>query len=207
MILFALLLLVGCASKQAEDSDANQVNDADKIDSIIKAYAPAVAALLVNKDKNNLYYKFDQGGDDPSQYNIWINGDKMKIAYPPYKSFFKYYDTVYANNAAKTAVAYCYNMDNKLCRDNQGPIDLNYADATSKTPYTWLNEIPTEAKVIGSEQVDKSDATVISYGDTKMWIDDFYKVPVRVVSGGKTWNYEIINAGNIQDNDVDVVSP
>lgn len=205
LLIFALILLVGCASKPQANQTDNPVQD-NKADNIVKAYSPAVSALLVNKDANNIYYKFDLGGANPAEYNIWISGDKMKIVLPPYKDFFKYYDTIYANSASKTAVAYCYNLDNRLCREKEGPYDLNYADVSTKTPYMWINEIPPEAQVTASEQIEKRDVAVVEYGNTKMWIDKFYKIPLRVVSDGMTWNYELITSGNIQDKDVDAPS-
>lgn len=72
----------------------------------------------------------------------------------------------------------------------------------TKTPYDWLNEVPPEAKITGSAMVGRRTVEIVEYGNTKIQIEKFYKMPVKVESNGKTWNYELVDIGVVKDEDV-----
>ncbi|HLD02356.1 MAG TPA: hypothetical protein VJC07_01495 [Candidatus Nanoarchaeia archaeon] len=198
ILAIALLLLVACTPKEEPSQPAKQASDGN----IPVLYDSQVSALLVSKDDANLRYKFDQSPENPREYEIFIKGDKMKVILPDYNDYLGEYDIAYIDLSDESAVAYCTNTANIKCKDKTKQIEVPFKDVITKTPYDWLNEVPPEAKITGSAMVGRRTVEIVEYGNTKIQIEKFYKMPVKVESSGKTWNYELVDIGVVKDDDV-----
>jgi len=106
-----------------------------------------------------------------------------------------YYDSIYVDTVAKTAVGCCverarcvsHNVDNTKTK-----FDVDYATLSlPKTPYQWMKEIKY-ATVVGPQTFNSRSVTFIKYtldgAEVRMWIDDTYGVPHKI---------EVEKAGNI----------
>ncbi len=148
---------------------------------------------------------------------IYVKGTKVKIKLYEYDPYIPetYFDTVYLDTVAKTAMGRCENR--KRCIWPQGDntkkewTGLDYNKYLSKTPYEFVKSVPQTATIIGPEVYDQRSVTKIEYEEggklVHMWIDDTYGIPraIRIVpSSGTELNYKFndIQFNTILDKDV-----
>jgi hypothetical protein len=128
-----------------------------------------------------------------------------------------YYDTVYIDTVAKTAVGCCversrcisHNVDN-----TKEKFDLDYATLSiPKTPYQWTKEIKY-ATVVGPQTFNQRSVTFIKYAlddgsEVRMWVDDTYGVPhkVEIEKGGNIIWYQFNDMLFNSLKDADFVAP
>lgn len=148
---------------------------------------------------------------------LFVKGTKIKVRlfeYDPYVPD-TYFDTVYLDTVAKTALGRCENR--KRCIWPRGDntkkewTGLSYDQYRRKTPYEWVKQVPAAARILGPEIHENRGTTKIEYDDAgklvQMWIDDTYGVPleVRIVtSDGQETRYLFndMQFNHLSDNDV-----
>ncbi len=148
---------------------------------------------------------------------FYIKGTKAKIKlyeYDPYVAE-TYFDTVYLDTVAKTAIGRCENR--RRCIWPQGDNtkktweNLDYSKYITKTPYEFVKSVPPTAKIVGPELYDERTVTKIEYEEdgklVQMWVDDTYGIPraVRIVpSSGQELNYKFndLQFNTLTDKDV-----
>jgi hypothetical protein len=148
---------------------------------------------------------------------FYVKGTKAKIKlyeYDPYVAD-TYFDTVYLDTAAKTAIGRC--ESNRRCVWPQGDNrkkewkDLDYSKYLTKTPYEFVKSVPPTATIVGPEVSEERTVTKIEYEEggklIQMLIDDMYGIPrsVRIVpSSGQELNYKFndMQFNSLTDKDV-----
>ena len=110
-----------------------------------------------------------------------VFNDKVKKVYSsPQKRGSRFYTDFYLNNAARTAIAVCA-VGGVLCGTNVNKVeDADYeSEKLSVTMKEVLEEIPPTANVTGSALVDNRKATIIEYDNVKVYLDNFFGVPLK----------------------------
>ena len=219
ILLISLIALVGCTVKEQTNlpSSAPETTQINK-EALEERTAPSptanskVVELLVNKGIiPEIVYDYSRPPEDPKSYIFHLKGSKARIDLPRVNYIPKgevRLDTAYLDIAAKTATAYC--EEKGVCDDRNKPYDLDFNKYYYKNPYDWLQDIPTDAEVVGTEQISTRDVTHLRYVDagttTDVWIDEFYKVPleVQVTSGLGTarYVYHLISVGGVKDSEL-----
>ena len=173
---------------------------------------PKLAALLVNKDIiPNIIYEYSRPPEDPKIYVYHIKGGKAKIDLPRMNFIPKVevrLDIVYLDIAARKAVAYC--EEKGVCPDRNMAYDQDFDKYYYRNPYDWLNDVPSDAEIVGTEQIFTRDVTHIKYVEsgatTEIWIDEFYKVPLEVLVtsnlGPSRYVYHLISINSVKDSNL-----
>ena len=215
--LILVLVLSGCAVKQESQTTAPETSKVNKEAAAERAAEPAaenpkLLALLVNKNIiPNIVYEYSRPPLDPKSYIYHIKGDKARIDLPRLDFYPKgspRLDVVYLDIAAKKATAYC--EDKGVCPDRNKAYDVDFATYYYKNPYDWLKEVPSDAEVVGTEQISTRDVTHINYtrsgATTDIWVDQFYNVPLEVqVTAGSTTSryvYHLISVTGVKDSEL-----
>ena len=214
ILLISLIALVGCTAKEQAVIPAlepDQVNkEAIEERTIIQEGGnPKVVELLVNKGAiPNIIYEYSRPPEDPKIYKFFLKGNQARIDLPRVNYIPKgeaRLDTAYLDIAARKAVAYC--EEKAVCEDRNKEYTLDFDKYYYRNPYDWLQDIPTDAEIVGTEQINTRDVThlkyVVSGTTTEVWIDEFYKVPLeaKVTSGLGTarYVYKLISVGGVKD--------
>ncbi|MEM4239757.1 MAG: hypothetical protein QXM31_01470 [Candidatus Woesearchaeota archaeon] len=188
----------------------------------VPAVSKELQALLSKADQKVKSYSYLEliipTKQQPDRF--YIKGTKAKIKlyeYDPYVAE-TYFDTVYLDTVAKTAVGRCESK--RRCIWPQGDNtkktwdNLDYSKYLTKTPYEFLKSVPPTATIIGPEVFDQRTTTKIEYEEggklIQMWIDDTYGIPraIRVVpSSGQELNYKFNDLQFNTLTDADVTPP
>jgi uncharacterized protein YceK len=212
-LLIAVLLFSGCASQQANDAasqtipekaatpsaQAQQSSAPAETQGTIEADIAPLLKLASTKVKS-LSYKYMGPETDNKLYNIYLKGSKMSI-YPFDRNEYSApnaYDVIYLDTAAKTAVSYC---THQTCVPKGKRSDLTYSAVYLATPIDWLSGI-TSAKKAGSETIEKRAVTIVETNKGKMWIENFYGVPVKIEKDGTTYTFQGMGFNGVSDSQV-----
>lgn len=214
ILLISLIALIGCTVQQQAaipTLDPGQVNKEAVQERIAEATSnPKVVELLVNKGAiPNIIYEYSRPPDDPKIYKFYVKGNQARIDLPRVNYIPKgevRLDTAYLDIAARKATAYC--EEKGICEDRNKEYDLDFDKYYYRNPYEWLQDIPTDAEIVGTEQINTRDVTHLKYVSsgttTEVWVDEFYKVPleVKVTSGLGTarYIYKLVSVGGVKDN-------
>jgi len=142
---------------------------------------PKVQALLDKTDSIKSYEFFYQTSDNwdliRDKYYIRDNIVKIKLFEVNWYNKKAYFDTVYLDMDAETAVAFCEDTSHSRCEDSDKEFVIEYNDFKLKTPKEWVNEIEY-AEWVGTEQLDKRSADIVEYDNndgttTRIWIDSY----------------------------------
>jgi len=158
------------------------------------------------KSMSYLYGGPEEKGRFLDTYHVLGDKIKVKLYEDNYYVVDDYFDTVYLNDALKTATGRCEHQRRCISTntDNTKKIfNVNYEDYRRKTPYEWLSDIPA-AEIDGPEVVDKRSALKIHYpkGENKveMWLDETYGVPLQIKITDPEDNEEFYQFTNVQFN-------
>lgn len=153
-------------------------------------YADQRVADLFERHKKTESYSFYYATSElwnllRDQYFIKGSRIKIKLYEPNQWNRRSYFDTVYLDTTAKTAEAYCESRERERCTDNTKKSDVLYDDYTIRTPTDWLLSIPSNAQVIGGEQVEDRAAIVVDYpradgATVRISVDKFSGTPIMV---------------------------
>lgn len=216
-LLILLIVLAGCATKQetaaATPSKVNKEAAQERAaEAEQQQMNPKIASLLVNKDITpNIIYEYSRPPDDPKIYTYHIKGDKAKVDLPRSNYIPKgeaRLDVAYLDIAAKKAVAYC--EEKGVCEDRNKAYDVDFDKYYFRNPYNWLKDVPSDAEIVGTEQISTRDVTHIRYVEsgatTDIWIDEFYKVPLEVLVtsnlGSSRYVYHLISINSVKDSEL-----
>ncbi len=148
--------------------------------------SPAVEQLI-SKNRDTANYKFLLDAFDPDSYEVSVKENKVKKVYsnPVKYQGDKFYNTVYVDLTARTAVATC-EKPGVLCESVWGKyMQLNFNDQQlTLTPLTVIENIGTDATIAGTENFENRAATIIEYTNDagmteKVSIDTYYGLPLR----------------------------
>ncbi len=166
---------------------------------------PEVKDLLKRADEKITSLRYLYGGSETGNLFLDtydIKGSKMVLHRYEDDYYVRegYYDTVYIDMAAQSAVGCC--IEQSRCKshnvDNTGKrFDVDFSTLKiPKTPYQWAKEVKG-AEVVGPQTFASRSVTFIKYTDANgaqvdLWVDDTYGVPHKVVvtSGGQEIKYQ-----------------
>lgn len=211
-LLVAVLLLGGCASQEATPTQPEAVSENAATPSAqaqtsastapqgtIEADVAPLLKLATTKVKS-LNYHYSGPETDNNLYDIFIKGTKH--AYLPFDrndySAFTAYNIIFLDTAAKTAMSYC---THQTCAPKGKRSDLTYTAVYVATPMDWLVGI-TSAKKAGSETIDKRAVTIVETNKGKMWIENFFGVPVKIEKDGTTYSFQQMAFNSVLDSQV-----
>lgn len=120
-----------------------------------------------------------------------------------------YFDAIYFNTNARTALGVC--EDRKLCSVPGKQIQLDYNAMYKKTPLDWLLEVdPLNAKIVEEKMIENRIIDKVQYlKDGKpvlLWIEQYSGLPIEVdytVADGTTTTlkYESLAVNTVTDSD------
>ena len=187
--LLLVLIVTACAERAVEESVVVQQPEVTRIEEKTVTYSSEVAALR-NKGLAQAKYSYsfhslvrDEFGNlqATADFDVVVFQDKVKKSYQsPQKRGSAYYTDFYIDNAARTAAAVCV-QGGVLCQENFNnvkPMDYN-SQKLEVTLKDVLDDIPPEAKVAESALVDNRKATVVQYGNVKVYLDNYFGVPLK----------------------------
>ncbi len=213
-LLIVVLLLGGCASQETARTAAEQPAaipekaatpsaQAQQVTQPVQASIDAdVAPLLklASTKVKSLNYHYSGPESDNQLYDIFIKGTKM--AYLPFdKNDYSgptAYNIIFLDTAAKTAMSYC---THQTCTPKGKRGDLTYSAVYIATPLDWIVGI-TSAKKAGSETIDKRAVTIVETNKGKMWIENFFGVPVKIEKDGTTYSFQQMAFNGVLDTQV-----
>ncbi len=201
----------------AETSDAapGPTPDEPELD---ESLSKELRDLLTKADNSVSSFKYLAWHPEKERYldTYFVKGSKIKIKlyeYEPY-NIENYFDTVYLDTSAKTAVAKCESTQRCISKNidkTKETYQAGYYDYLPKeTPYTWIKKVKT-AEIVGPELYENRRAsTKIRYKAddslVEMWIDDRYGLALKVTitKGGatNTYKYADIGVNSLKDSDV-----
>lgn len=218
-LMLALAFIAACASQQkpqqmpqpAPESEISQQETIPPASDISQQQkdeiSPEVKELL-DKHKSkitSIYYKYRGPQTGSNFYEFYVKDGKIK--YMPYretKSLDKpdSYDNIFIDKAAKTAQSYC---EAAYCLSNGKKADLDYDEVYMPTIIDWIEGL-TQVKKVGEEVVDDRSTWKLETSQGTLWVDNFYGVPLKIESGGKTFRFEQIAVNRLKDSDVNPAS-
>ena len=155
---------------------------------------------LAGTKVKSLTYHYSGPETDNKLYNVYLKGTKMSI-YPFDRNDFSgaaMYDVIYLDTAAKSATSYC---THQTCTPKGKRSDLTYSAVYFATPLDWLVGI-TSAKKVGSETIEKRAVTIVETNKGKMWIENFFGVPVKIEKDGATYSFQGVGFNGVVDSQV-----
>ncbi|MBW2974561.1 hypothetical protein KY366_02485 [Candidatus Woesearchaeota archaeon] len=187
---------VGYSPKAEEEAEPEEPEEIIKIPNDIRE----MLERAENKLKSYSYnYK---GPASEIAYQVYVNGDNMKIVLPKANTEEKdkRYNTVYLDMAEKTAQAYCIGYS--ACEGKTGKIkDLDYGDTYIETPKDWLDKIERTEK-IDERRVEGRDAVYLETNAGRMVIESYYGFLYKVEDGSKVWEFTDAKFNSVGKEDV-----
>ncbi len=210
-LLIVVLLLGGCASQQAAEPAAQQTSgvpekaatpsaqaqqEVPAAQGTIEADVAPLLKLAATKVKSlNYHYSGPETNND--LYDIFIKG--TKTAYVPFDkndySGATAYNIIFLDTTSKTAMSYC---TDQTCTPKGKRGDLAYTAVYIATPLDWMVGI-TSAKKVGTETIEKRAVTIIETNKGKMWIENFFGVPMKIQKDGTTYSFQQVAFNGVQD--------
>jgi len=159
-------------------------------------------------DKNtqikSVYYDYREGKDlTLPTYKTYLKGNKMRIDLPVQTSklYTNEMDMVILNLADKTAEAYC--VSTRYCKETGDKGEVSFNKYYQETPLAWLAKV-SSAKKINSENIDgRKVLRVLVNDDNTYLVDEYYGIPLRVLTAEKEIYFDNIIFNTIIDNDFD----
>lgn len=218
LAIISMFILAGCGQQQMDIVEREPgAAPAEAPTETKKAPSTEVTAevkeILERADKKvkSFSYYYSEPPTLTAADKFFVKGTKMMIKLYEPQQFDKriYFDTVYLDTAAKTAVAYCEDPSDVRCPDKSREFDVDYDDYFRKTPYMWVKEI-TYAQKIGEEQLDQRDVDTLQYEEggktVTVWVNTFYGLAQKVVveQGGSEHMclFTDLNVNKLDDKDV-----
>ncbi len=119
-------------------------------------------------------------------YDVFVKDNKIKKVYRnPERIENTFYNEVYLDTDAETAVALCTAKGGVVCDPFvDSIITLEYGtEVLDVTPITVMNIVPNDAAEEGTERLLNRDATLLEFGtetgSETVYVDDFYKIPLQ----------------------------
>lgn len=209
LLVAVLFLLSACAPPQALQDDTKS----EDIQKEIFGIDPFIKALIEKgrDEMPNIRYRFSMLPNlNTELVNIYDESAKIEIS--KVGTNVKDYSVVYVDMKSGTAMGVCEERKNIECRVMGKKFVLDYNNFKMVTPHSWLREVALDAKKTGTENIGGSQVTVIEFDNKnemfKMWIDDFYEIPVKVQhtkdSESVTYQYDIISVGDVKESEVTI---
>ncbi len=165
---------VPAASTPSGAVDVKVTEPTKKMDSRVEKVLNKVDSI-----KSYEYYYQTSDNWDLIRDKYYIKDNKIKINLFEVNYYNKkhYFDTVYLDTNAESAVAYCEEPGHSRCSDSDKEFVVSYSDFIIKTPEEWVKEIDY-AEWAGTEQLDQRAADILEYENddgttTRMWVDSF----------------------------------
>ncbi len=206
------MILGGCASQEAAPTQPEAIPEKAATPSaqaqtavstapqgIIEADVAPLLTLAATKVKSlNYHYKGPETNNE--LYDVFIKG--TKTAYIPDErndySGPTAYNIVFLDTSAKTAMSYC---THQTCTPKGKRSDLTYSAVYLATPMDWLVGI-TAAKKVGTETIEKRAVTIVETNKGKMWIENFFGVPMKIEKDGTTYAFSQMGFNGVSDSQV-----
>ena len=210
-LLLTFLLITSCTPNPDSTSTSDQTKDQlpipNQINKIMESqpkptvieasqvYSSEVAELIEKSaNLNSYHYTFSsskrnqyESYETVENYEAKIKENKIKKSYstPVKLSNTLYYSEVYLDTETETALATC-DLKTVLCDDNRLQArSLRYpAVKISVNPLEIIENIPKDAKVVGTENIGNRQATIIEYindegNKEKLSIDTYSGFPLK----------------------------
>lgn len=178
-----------------------------------KVVTPELQKLLEKSfNIQSLQYYFIPSTEVSAADTYYWKGDKVKIKfYEPseIKHPDTYYDTAYIDLAENKGIGVCESR--KMCKVVNKTFVITPKDVVKKMPLEWMMDA-RQSDWIVLEQGEETLYEILvrrvryKYGDkeTKMWLHNYYGVPVKVIdSEGGVWIYKRMAANHLTDKDLE----
>ena len=161
-----------------------------------------IRLLLQNTSKkvNSLSYQYRGPETRNTLYSVYLKGVKMAFV-PDEKNDYSGetdYNIFFLDGSTKTAAAYC---THQTCMPRGKHVTLDYEDIYFATPLDWLVGI-TSAEKLQEAKLERRDVMVVATNKGKMWVDEFFGVPMKVEQNGTTYMYERMAFNAVKDEQV-----
>ncbi len=216
IVLVAFLVIAGCSKAVEMPEPEPQSNPAEQAAKQETApvsepklpkvsISPEVAALIGKTSKVKSYsYLYHGPPNDALGIGFAVAGTKGKVSLAKKEKLSdgNYYDTVFLNLREKAAKAYCLSPDCTV----EGPLQVEFDDYYKTTPFDFLANL-TSGSVSGTELLDNRKVSIVQYNDTlgmggKMWIDNTYGLPIKVIFGKVKHEYRSFYFNTVTEEEV-----
>lgn len=205
LLLISLLVIAGCKQTTVEETveEPEVIEDVveETVEDVVEDEPDEVEAAegelpdeivqLLEKARGhlkNVEYIHRRHPTNQEIHGIKILDGKIKYTLPEEQRYFaeSYFDTVYLDTVAKTAIAYCEHRGIK-CESSEGPTTVNYGDFIDLIVYEdWIDTILKGTNYVsrGKEQLYNRNVKVfdiVAGGFAhRISIDDFSGIPMRI---------------------------
>ena len=206
MLIFALVLIVACSTQTKEanieesvaapevtgEESTDNTDVSDATDAPAGRYDEEIADLRAKGlQRTSYHYDFyyrvlDTFGNyqTKADYQVFVKGTKTKKVYiePRKLNLEVFYDSLYLDNDAKTAFATCV-KSGVLCSPSYEKVYPAEYETLPFTGIDFLENIPTNAKVVGTRALFGRTGKVIEYetskGKERLYIDTYFGLPLK----------------------------
>ena len=217
-LLIATLIIVSCLPAGQKPVVVEKVVPAVQVDSEV--------AAIVEKSSSVTNYKYLFSSKirnrvelyDEKKYDVYVANGVFKKVYSHPLKFQEniYYDQVYIDPAARTAVGICAAKGVSCEGLERKSFIVSYdAEKISLLPLDLLHSLPPQARKTGKELVDDRQASIIEYpvtgGKEKISVDDYSGIPLKwdvlTVNGDEEtlqqeFTFTQLVVGNIKQSDI-----
>ncbi|MDO8628133.1 MAG: hypothetical protein Q7R56_00055 [Nanoarchaeota archaeon] len=204
---FLLLFLGGCAPLVEKDA-AQLVKPS--VQGVVQPVDPFVARVLNASSRvHNVQYSYSLLPNLNTEV-VTLVGAKSR-AELDHGIEVRPYSVIYADAVKREAFGVCEYGGYESCKPLGKVTALVYDEVKPVTPYDWLLRIPSSARVVGTESIDRQDTNIVEFVDgsqtVRVWVYDFSLLPAKVTIAEddvvvQTWVYAIIRVGGFKDKDV-----
>ena len=208
IVVLLLLLVLGCSSPGGTMPSDGSVQPS--ADGSVQPADPFVRTVVDAADRvPNVQYRYSLL-PNLNTHVVTVLGAKFRAALD-HGIAVKPYSVVYVDRDKKEAFGVCEYLNYEACKPLGKVTALDIVDVDLVTPFDWVVTVPVDARIIGTESIDRQDAHIVEFGDAdrlvRMWVHDFYLLPMKVQvlrddEVLETHVYTLLQVGNVKEKDV-----
>ncbi len=187
---FVFIALFAACQTQTSDAEVKEVVSPERAVDSAPSYDKEVAALLdKGKGRTSYHYAFNYKVMDEfgnyrvkADYEVFVKNDKVKKVYiaPVKLNKEVFYDNVYLDNAAKTALVTCVKTGSLCSPAYKKVYTADYeAEELPFTAVELLEKVPLDAQVTGTSALYGRSASIIEYGSERLYVDTYFGLPLK----------------------------
>ncbi|MBD3259424.1 hypothetical protein GF371_02210 [Candidatus Woesearchaeota archaeon] len=180
--------------KQPEPEEtAEEAEPEETEETVPEGVDPEIAEIRkAGESTDDIHYFYRELGGRFDDCEVFIRGNKMRLKFSSLQSDEKdSYTQIFIDFSDETAKAVC--ADGIKCSMNfNQPFDIDFDRFLRlKTPMHWAKQIPYSARFTGTTTFMGRNVKSLEYGNVEMQVYDFYNLPAKVKTAGKSYSFEI----------------
>ncbi len=183
LIIACMLMITACTSSEKSPFEQATGIESEHLEKVQPSH-PLIIQLM-NKSKENPQVRYSYSLlPNLNTQRITVKGANIKMELISGGHVIPPYSAIYLNRKTQEAFGICEERGEIECDPLGKVTSMDFTEVNPITTHDWLAEIPATAQVIGTESFNREETTVITFQQkgkqVKMWIHDYYHLPVKV---------------------------